>query len=275
MLSEARVLKYKTWIAEADQARKTCSLEEANNQYDKAEELITFYTFAPLEKTSKEAQKKIIEGILRKVDVDYRLKGDTKLCFEKELASPKEYQNWLRREVQEHHPIRYIRKQAKDKKSLEGDTQVDFAIETNDLLVLIEVKFTSDISPHTKFGLNRNQIARMIDAGIEAARKKNKRLICLLCTPSELFLKKSRFYYYKINEYSDFSNIQKDIPWRTIKEVKDVLLKVNWISLEETIRLIYKTATGLDSEEIKEAKHFFEERKMFSARAGGRTTCLT
>ncbi len=45
---EARTLKLKAWVEQANSARNTGNLEPYPNQYDKAEELITFYTFAPL-----------------------------------------------------------------------------------------------------------------------------------------------------------------------------------------------------------------------------------
>ena len=46
--AEARIKKLKAWVEQANSARNTGNLEPYPNQYDKAEELITFYTFAPL-----------------------------------------------------------------------------------------------------------------------------------------------------------------------------------------------------------------------------------
>ena len=93
---------------------------------------------------------------------------EVKIYFEKDLPPPDYYLKWLGGKVKEH-PIGYIRREAETKKILEGPTQVDAIVETDNLLILIEVKFTSDISPYTKFGLIRNQIARLIDAGISKA----------------------------------------------------------------------------------------------------------
>jgi len=47
--SKARIKKYRTWVVNANEARVKGFLDSKLNQYDKAEELITFYTFAPLE----------------------------------------------------------------------------------------------------------------------------------------------------------------------------------------------------------------------------------
>ena len=43
-----RLNKLNTWVENSNSARDTKDLNKKLNQYDKAEELITFYTFAPL-----------------------------------------------------------------------------------------------------------------------------------------------------------------------------------------------------------------------------------
>jgi len=260
LLTSNRFLKYQKWVEEAEKARKTGSFDPKRNQYDKAEELITFYTFAPLahENVPDNAKKKVVQEILSSVAIEESV-GKVKLHLEKDLPPPDSYLQWLRNEVR-YHPIRYIRKEAGTKRVLEGYTQVDAIMETNNLLILIEVKFTSDISPYTKFGLIRNQFARSIDAGIYKAQRLHKKLIALLCTPSELYQRRSRFYYYKMQEYSDFSNVQKDILWRTINEIKETLSKVEWISLEDVIKIVYQNTKEHLGPCVKEVDEFFKER---------------
>lgn len=260
LLTPNRVLKYQKWVKEAEKARKTGSLNARKNQYDKAEELVTFYTFAPLmhEKVPDEVKIKVIREILGFIGVKDPIK-EVKVLFEMDLQPPDSYLQWLRKEVR-HHSIKYIRKEAETKRILEGNTQVDAIIKTDNLLILIEVKFTSDISPHTKFGLIRNQIARSIDVGISKAQGSHKKLVVLLCTPSKLYQRRSRFYYYKMQEYSNFSNLQKDVPWRTISEIKENLLKVKWISLEDVIKIVYQNTNKYLSFETKEVDEFFRER---------------
>ena len=259
-----RVLKYKNWVKEAKEARKTDSLNGEKNQYDKAEELITFYTFAPLEhhKVPVQVRAKVVQEILSLAHINEPVK-EVKLYFEKDLPPPGNYLKWLSEEVRSH-PIGYIRKEASTKRILEGYTQVDAIIETDNLLILIEVKFTSDISPYTKFGLKRNQIARLIDVGISEALALHKELVTLCCTPSELFQRRSRFYYYKIKEYSKLSNVQMDLPWRKIEEINRTLKKVTWISLEKVIGIVYRNAKEyLDPKEFVEAEQFFKERMLW------------
>ena len=271
LLTPERISKYKKWTEDAEKARKIShSLGEKENQYDKAEELITFYTFAPLEheKVPKEIRLKVMQEILSFIDINETIK-EAELSFERGLPPPDKYLKWVSAEVM-YHPIRYIREQAKERnksqEKLEGDTQVDAIIETDNFLILIEVKFTSDISPYTKFGLTRNQIARLIDVGISEVQShnKDKKLIVLCCTPDELFKKRSRLYYYKVREYSDISNILSDLPWRTIDEINENLRKVGWVSLEKVIEIVYRNTKGyLNVEEFKEAEKFFRERMLW------------
>jgi hypothetical protein len=265
LLTSDRVLKYKNWVEEAEKARNAGSLSAKENQYDKAEELITFYTFAPLEHENvpNEVKNHVVEGILSFVGINEPVR-EVKIHFEKDLPPPDYYLKWLSGKVKEH-LIGYIRREAETKTILEGPTQVDAIVETDNLLILIEVKFTSDISPYTRFGLIRNQIARLIDAGISKALACHKKLVILLCTPSELFQRRSRLYYYKMQEYSEPGNIQKDIPWRKIEEINGVLEKATWISLEKTIGIVYHNVKRfLGSKEFIEAERFFKERMLWA-----------
>ena len=258
--TKGRTRKFKNWIENADKARKTKSLGKKANQYDKAEELITFHAFAPL--GLRKDRKEIVQEILRLANVHESVKGKITLSFEKQFRPPKGYLIWLANEVNKH-PIRYIREQGKDRikrgKPLETNTHVDAVIKTENLLILVEMKFTSDISTQTTFGSNRNQLARTIDVGISEAKKKGKKLVVLLCSPSEFYHKKSRFYYYKMQEYSDFHRIEQDICWRELEEIEECLLATTWIPLEKVIKVTYR---NFSFSELEEAKRFFKERNL-------------
>ena len=125
--------------------------------------------------------------------------------------------------------------------------------------MFVETKFTSDISAQTTFNVNRNQLARIIDVGISEAEKKDKKLIILLCSPSEFYQKKSRFFYYKIQEYSDFQKIKEDIGWRGLEKIKQYVFAVSWLPLEKAIDVIYR---DLDFPDLDEAMNFFKERNL-------------
>lgn len=259
-LPSKRVQKFRNWVENAKQARETNSLGKRANQYDKAEELITFYTFAPLE--LRKDKKDVVQEILRLANVHESVEGKIILSFEKQFRPPRGYLRWLRNEVRKH-PVRYVREQGKGHvkkgKRLETNTHVDTIIETENLLIMIEMKFTSDISTQTKFNLNRNQLARMIDVGISEAKSKNKKLVVLLCSPSEFYHKNSRFYYYKMQEYSDFQKIKQDICWRKLEEIKRHVLATAWVPLERIIEIVYR---NFGFPELEEAKRFFAERNL-------------
>jgi hypothetical protein len=81
----------------------------------------------------------------------------------------------------------------------------------------------------------------------------------LLCSPSEFYQKRSRFFYYKIQEYSDFRKIEEDIGWRDIDKVRQCLLAVGWLPLEKVVDVIYR---DFDSPDLDEAMSFFKERNL-------------
>ncbi len=248
-LSKERIRKYEAWLENTSRARESGSLESGDNQYDKAEELISFYTFAPLD--LRKDKKKVVQEVLGFCGIGEPVEEPLTLDFERQLSPPKGYLEWLDREVSKH-PIRYIREQGREhaeaRKPLETNTHVDVVLEAKNLLMLVEVKFTSDISSQTTFNVHRNQLARTVDVGISRL-KKDQRLVVLLCSPSELYRKKSRFYYYKLQEYTDFSKIKDDIAWRDFAEIKKHLLSVAWVPLEQIIEAIYRNLDFPQSDE--------------------------
>jgi hypothetical protein len=264
LLDEQRIKKYKDWITRVQAAREKGSLGEEENQYDKAEELITFYSLAPLQKVNAAIKKQIVAQILRNAGINVEINEVKKLAFEYCIEPPVKYLEYLRLNVKEN-PIAYIRKAAETSKKLEGRSHIDAFIETDSFLILFEFKFTSDIAPYTKFGVNRNQLARVIDVGIDHANERNKKLIVLLCSPSKLFDNHSRFYYYKIREYSDPNNIQFDLPWRTVDEINHALVKVAPVSNEDVIKAVYNNVKSyLNDNDLKDINEFFIERKLIS-----------
>jgi hypothetical protein len=259
-LTPERIKKFRDWVDDASKARESDSLGSRDNQYDKAEELITFYTFAPLE--LREDRRQVVQEILSIGGVMEPVEGSLTLEFERLLSPPRGYLEWLSREWS-NHPIRYAREQGRGHiesgKRLEANTHADVMINAKNLLILVEVKFTSDISSQTTFNVHRNQLARTIDAGLEETIKKDQRLVVLLCSPSEFFRRKSRFYYYKLQEYADFAKIRDDIGWRDLTEIQKHLSLVAWVPLEKVIEVIYR---NLDFPQLDEARVFFKERNL-------------
>ncbi|MGD0644316.1 MAG: hypothetical protein ABSA75_05360 [Candidatus Bathyarchaeia archaeon] len=255
---ESRIQKLKTWVEQANMARNKGNLEPYPNQYDKAEELITFYTFAPLVLSSNKVV--LTNQILTVAGINQSADSVVSLCLEKQYPPPAGYLSWIKDEVK-NHPVRYIREKAinrlKANQPLESNTHVDAFIETNNFIIFFEMKFTSDISYGTTFNPARNQLARLIDVGLEVAKRKGKKLLVFLSTPNTPYSLKSRLYYYKIQEYASPLMIQKEIPWRPVKDIEENLLTVKWIALEELINLLYKDFNHHDKEKAME---FFKER---------------
>lgn len=255
-----RIKKFKDWIKNANKARNTKPSDKRLNQYDKAEELITFYALAPLE--LREDREERVKETLKLANVNENAGELVELGFEKQFEPPKGYLKLLEKEVSRH-LVRYIREQgenhAKRGRRLETKTHVDAVIETQRLLIFIEVKFTSDIASQTTFNANRNQLARTIDVGISEAREKGKQLVVLLCSPSEFCRNKSRFYYYKIQEYADISKVRDDIGWRELEEIQKYLKAVAWVPLEKVVEIVYR---NLDHPQEDEARSFFKERRL-------------
>lgn len=256
---EERSKKLNTWVENANSARESANLESYPNQYDKAEELITFYTFAPLVLSLDRVG--IINSILGLAEVSPFEEQVVNVVLEHQFKPPPDYLQWIKNEVK-NHPVRYIREQAtkhEPNQRLESNTHVDAYVETDKLHILFEMKFTSDISYNTTFNPSRNQLARLIDVGLELNELNGKQVLVILSTPRRFFKKKSRLYYYKIKEYTDPENIRADIEWRSISKIRDNLLAVRWIALEDLIHVLYE---DFNHEDKKEALDFFKERNL-------------
>jgi len=258
--AEARIRKLKKLVQLAEKARKTGSLEPYANQYDKAEELITFYGFAPLVLGLNKVG--LTNRILGLAGVSAYEESVVNVGVERQYRPPAGYLQWLKKEVK-NHPIRYIRERAaqriKTHKPLESRTHVDAFIETDKLLIFFEIKFTSDIAPCTTFNPIRNQLARLIDIGLDVAECNGKEVLVVLSSPSRLYESRSRLYYYKVQEYSDPVMIARDTAWRKVSDIKDNVLAVKWIPLEELINVLYKDFIHPDKDE---ALAFFRERNL-------------
>jgi hypothetical protein len=267
VLSSARYAQYKEWVENAERARQDRSMSRRDgnmNQYDKAEELITWNTFAPLLKVAPRIKDTLIADIvnlgLQKDATEYLDDWGFNVQFEKTLPPPPSYLNHLRSTVT-NHPVRYVRLDAEGKETLEGDTHADIAFENSRLLVLGEVKFMSDIQWGVTYDPNRNQLARLIDTGIRAAR--DKKLAVILFSPESVYHSKSRLYYYKLKDYREsIGNLRADISHRSLEEITKTLIGTGWVPLEFAASAIHRKAVerGLL---VKEDSHkFYEERRI-------------
>ncbi len=261
---EDRLKRLNTWVDNSNLARDPAkpNLEAHLNQYDKAEELITFYTFAPLVVSLNKAG--LTNRILSLAKVSAYEENNADVSLERQFNPPKGYLKWIKDNIR-NHPVRYIREKAnvyKPNQRLESNTHVDAFIETDKLLIFFEIKFTSDISPSTTFNPCRNQLARLVDVGLTVNEHNGKEVLVILSSPRRFFESKSRLYYYKIKDYTDPVKIKEDIEWRSLSTIRDNVLAVRWIALEDLIDVFYR---DFEHEDKKEALEFFKERNLLSS----------
>ena len=257
---EERLKKLQNWVENAKKARAIGNLEAFLNQYDKAEELLTFYVFAPLVLSLNKVG--LVNRALSLAGVSPYEENVADVGLERLYAPPNGYLKWLKDNI-DVHPVRYVREGAKKHRvnePLESRTHVDAFIETDKLLILFEVKLTADVSHSTAYNPTRNQLSRLIDVGLDLNEHNGKEVLIILTTPRTIYEKRSRLYYYKIEEYANPELIREDIVWRPLPQIRDNVLAVRWIALEDLIDVFYQDFIHKDKDE---ALKFFKERNLF------------
>lgn len=261
--SEARKRKFENWIQNAELARNSGSSNARMNQYDKAEELLTWYTFAPLFRMSEELRILTINEFLEPLIGPNAITSPPDMNLEKVLLPSKSYLDSIPYE----HPVKYVREEIERHRKkglpLEGRTHIDFLIESDELIIPIEAKFTSDIDIQVTYNCVRNQIARIIDVAIEAAKeaKRKKKIIFLLCVPEQLY-NRGRLYFYKMKDYESLERIKHDIPHQAIS-IDTYFSSAHVVYWKDVASVIISNAIKwnlLTKDEINVLKKFYEER---------------
>lgn len=258
LIKPERKAKYLKWISDALDARSRNSTDKRLNQYDKAEELMTWYTFAPLLRMNDEQQSETLSKLFKKFGLIFN--PPIEMSFEKMLLPSSEYMYGIK-----DHPVRYIRSQIEKHRTkiVEGHTHIDCYIETSDYIIPIEAKFMSDISYDVKYNPMRNQIARIIDVCLEEAKKKNKKVAFMLLVPKE-FDNSNRFYHYKMNDYQELQKLKDDLKHQQ-ETIERYYHSSNTIYWSETASSIIQQSHQMNclNEELEPLKEFYEERNIF------------
>jgi len=261
--TEERKEKYMKWVVNAERARKIGSLDETLNQYDKAEEVLTWCTFAPLLRMNAEQRIVTINEFLNpRLSLDVVVSNPC-LNFEKMLLPSESYYDKMTTD----HPVKYIRETIESHRKkgilLEKHTHIDLLIETDELIIPIEAKFTSDIDYQRTYSCIRNQIARTIDVSIEAAKKARppKKVLFLLCVPRVLY-NEGRYYYYKMKDYESLENLKHDLPHQA--DFLDAYFNsANVFFWEDVASTVIRNAVKwnlLNTDELEALKEFYDER---------------
>jgi hypothetical protein len=178
------------------------------------------------------------------------LHGDLHLYLEGSLPSPTSYKKWLAQNLEEQQIIPYVRNAAchsgKDTRraALEGATRVDAMLlnASNGFSVLFEAKVLSDISVHVTYDARRNQLARLIDAGLEENKRlpeplrsrRPERTLFALISP-EMFRKhkSSRLYGWLLDEYRrEPAALAKDLAHRGSVDWPSIAQRIGWLTWE-------------------------------------------
>jgi hypothetical protein len=206
-------------------------LLKLRNDYESvSEQLLSMSLFIALDRNS--LLKDFIQTIIKKPLTK------PKLNFEKTYQCSEQYLKGIRNYFKEnpHYNIEVRRKG----KAKEGKSHIDVVIETDEILIFIEVKYLSDISSKTTFDFARNQIIRNID--VLLANYKRKIPYFVLLTPgifkNDKYAKYSKLYGYKMDEYMDsekgidYMARDSGLDKKSLNKVKDNLF---WITFEDDI----------------------------------------
>lgn len=242
-------------------------------QYYKDERLLTLYAFAALDLLKRQdctpLRNMNFDKLMRSALGD-NWKGEfanPQVYLEKQYSRPDLY-NILAKTVVSKHPNAYVRAIAESKQNLEGPTHVDAVIIDNhggrDRHFLFEAKFLSDISCDTTFSIYRNQIARNIDAGLNAVDFQVDRFYFVLVTQAVFKrVSRQRYYSYKIKEYmSQPEKIEHDLPHLRDKlDFRELAQHIGWTTWEDIGTILKGTPPGMLP--LEKLQKFFAERMLW------------
>jgi hypothetical protein len=276
--------RLRSWVALANGARMSGNTNRNANQYDKAEELLTWYAFAPFLRLSEDdITKPLARLVALALSTDRRAKGARALPripsgrpviqFEFLAMPPEEYLDKPAKAAGRNHPVKYVREIAEAHithgQALETQTHFDLWLEwPRHLAVGVEAKFTSDADCQRTYSVLRNQVARGIDAGAaEAAKRGAGAFVYILIGPRPLYRPTTRWYAYLLGVYAqDPQALARDLPHRTLEEAAELSASLGCLYWEDVRAELEQTAamhpTLLTPDEATRLREFFEERRI-------------
>jgi hypothetical protein len=228
-------------------------------QYFKDEPIITFYTFASVDKICRTASGKniwrdIFYKAFQHAETLNELERLSSLKARLSLEVPMLPTNTIKAKITEWvknnpHPVKYLRDRFQSSR-IEDPTMIDAMVSFHEdsskssnpkAVVAFECKFMSDISSETKYHYARNQIARIIDVGWSLY---GEGFYFVLVTPAIFKNANTRFYSYKMEDYQtgkldvlkDDLLIGGDVSPRDIKLISG---KIGWMSWEDLVEKIF------------------------------------
>ena len=214
-----------------------------------------------------------------------------RLWLECPLSAPKLYVDELREQYRDHcdtcHPVAYRRWLGRANPALEGATHTDalLALDWDGMsdkpagpAVMFEAKFLSDISSHTSYAPDRDQLTRNLDAGLEYAGYDADRFWYVFVTP-ECFKvdPASRFYGYKLREFMDartgseaLAEALPHLAKRGFVDFAKLSRHIGWITWQDICRLLSRSAEFAEPAFPRDGlERFFGDRCLWPEEADG------
>jgi hypothetical protein len=263
------VIRYKT-----DRIRR-------ERQYDKSEQVITYYLLAALSLATdqfRNAEK--LRGLfshafrsptcVEEVVTHLANNGWAGLRYEALICPTEEHRKAIQAKVASL-PVAYLREIARKKPGVrfESSTHLDAFVGDQtplidgggDIGLGFEAKFTSDIDTHKTYSTHRNQLIRNIEVG-------NGRFAAfyfVLIAPRMYFERKSRFYVYKAEEYRGDQGVpalQRDSLVPPTQEVANRWReRFGVLAWEDIVNVVFPGGQpGFDHQDAADLGEFLRER---------------
>ena len=168
-------------------------------------------------------------------------------------------------------PIAYLRDIAQKKSGVRFESPTHLDAFVGDQLALIEgggdvglgfeAKFTSDIDVHTTYSPHRNQLIRSIEVGNGRFAK----FFFVLIAPRMYRERRSRFYVYKINEYLGSEGPAALCRDSLIAPSHDAAIgwqeRIGFLAWEDIVEIVYPNGMpGFDHEDAADLGEFLRQR---------------
>lgn len=251
-------------------------------QYEKSEQVITYYLLAALSLATDQFRQTetlrtlLARGFRSPCSVDESVRhvanhGWGGLRYEAQICPSDEQ----RKAIQANGgaiPIAYLREmiaQQKPRIRFESPTHLDAFIGDQGPLIDgggevglgFEAKFTSDIDSHTTYSPHRNQLIRNIEVG----NGRFARFYFVLIAPRMYFERRSRFYVYKADEYrgdQGVAALQRDSLVRpTDQSAKEWQERFGVLVWEDIVEIVFPGGQpGFDHPDAADLGDFLRQR---------------
>jgi hypothetical protein len=233
LISPEQIARLQARVALANGARAVDNLNARENQYDKSEVLLTWYSFAPLRRHDDARLAEVLVDLVRlglqpdrrggvpadPALLDIRPEKPVHIQLEHPVPAPHAYLEDQAADAVAMHPVRYIRLRGEqhlvENLPLESETRFDAWVQIGrEVVVGVEAKLTSDADEATTYNATRNQIIRGIDAGFAQVAGPS-RFVYLLLVPKQLYAPRKRWFTYLLQQYAAHPEaVTEDLPHR-------------------------------------------------------------